>query len=160
MRRFLCLATLSLAAAAADTFAADTAQPPAYCDLPLQQHLQASAAAGEEALAEAIRLLILECGGSATDIVSAAIELFPEQAVFIALTALAAAPEQLSAIVEAAVAAAPEQAALIVSAVSAAQPTAAGPSVDDGPASLPNSIGLPAGGSGGGSAGGITASSS
>lgn len=160
MRKVLCLATLSLAAAVADTFAAEATQPPAYCDLPVQQHLQASAAGGEEALVAALRQLILECGAAAADIVSVAIELFPEQAVLIALTALAAAPEQLSAIVEAAVAAAPDQAALIASAVSAAQPTAAGPDTGDGPAAPANSIGLPSGGSGGGSAGGITASSS
>lgn len=48
MRRFLCLATLSLAAAAADTFAAETAQLPASCNLPQHQHLQASAAGGSE----------------------------------------------------------------------------------------------------------------
>lgn len=106
----------------------------------------------------AVQQRITECNDEVVDIVTRAVQTFPELASDITLAAIDAAPDQIAEIVEAAVAAAPDQAEEIVSAVTDRLPAAAGAAPSKIPA--PSSLNVPRGGSGGGTGGGTTASSS
>ncbi len=137
---------------------------PAYGALEMPERYEQSASeflrssqVKEETLVAAINDWILNGEKPASEIVTASIQRFPGQAVLIARAAVAAAPDQFDAIVAAAIAAAPDQAELIVSAVTEELPTAAGPT---GSTETARQLSIPSGSSGGGSAGGITASSS